>query len=197
MHAYVMNLPSRKDRHDNIVKRLANLDITYEFIYGVQHNEKVKKHKAINDDHIIAFDKAQDRGEHAFIMEDDAVFCSKFDERLAWYLENAPADWDILYLGFIPLNNWSPQLPPSQAVFKLTGQVIGSFSYIVNNKALDVVRKTFESSANVSDGILNELQRSLNCYGILPLIAKMDANYSDTSHAHVSFPQTEKIFDES
>jgi glycosyl transferase family 25 len=33
------------------------------------------------------------------VVEDDVIFCEKFNQKLNKYLAKAPADWDVIYLG--------------------------------------------------------------------------------------------------
>lgn len=148
--------------------------------------------------------KALQRNKHAFVMEDDLVFCSDFQERINIIDEFTKThDWDIIWLGgtFHPSSQtwWhkighSPDLPQCDCNLGVDAQATDdkrfvrtygcfcTYAYIVNNKSLELVLSFLEENVHLSMGIdwlMILLQPKIKSYAFVPGCIKQMDNQSD------------------
>lgn len=108
-----VNLDHRKDRLERMKKVLAQAGIPAVRTRGMLPSEyagdpervKVMRMRTpgaigCHFSQVRIMEEALNRRKHAFVMEDDLLFCSDFQERLA-HMEQfvSGRDWDILWLG--------------------------------------------------------------------------------------------------
>lgn len=147
---------------------------------------------------------ALDKNKHAFVMEDDVIFCSDFQERfkiIEEYLDTH--DWQILWLGgTYHANNpawWhkeghSPDLQVCDCTLGVDAEktdskyfvrTYGCFSthcYIVNKDFIEPLLTFLEANVHLSMGIdwlMILLQPQIKSYAFVPGIAKQMDNKSD------------------
>lgn len=140
---------------------------------------------------------------HAWVMEDDIIFCEDFHERLA-HMDNflqGVEDWDVMWLGasfhspaFWHKHGQSGMRPDCSAqlgkdvettddprIVRTYGAYI-TFAYIVNVKSIQKILNLFDEHIHTSIGIdwlFIKLQPQLKCYAYVPgSVMQMD-NVSD------------------
>jgi len=219
-----LNLDHRTDRKEHIESELTRVGITAERTRGKLPEEfdltdpklqvMVRRTPGAIGCHygqVEIMQKALDLGKHAFVMEDDVVFCSDFQERMKIadeFLKDK--DWAIFWLGgtyHYPDAWWhkpghSEDLPQCNCTLGVDAEptedkrfmrTYGAFSthcYIVNNKYLEQVLEFLEANVHLSMGIdwlMILLQPQLNTYAFVPGIAKQMDNMSDIGHGMTVF----------
>lgn len=154
--------------------------------------------------------KASTVSAHAFVLEDDVVFCQDFNERIKYmgdFLEGR--EWDILWLGgtFHSPAFWhkigKSGMPPdcSQQLGKdcettddprmiRTYGAFCTYAYIVNkdsiNKVLDMLEEGMSTSIGIDYSMIR-LQPSLKCYAYVPGSVKQIDNRSDIGNGNTIF----------
>jgi len=101
------------------------------------------------------------------ILEDDSVFTENLYESISYLLQNAPSDWDMLYLGMH--RRKGNLLKEDNNVFMKPEGFWGTYAYIVNKKGakkvVDMVNKTRIDGQ--IDAYLSRMQQrdEINIYG--------------------------------
>lgn len=134
-------------------------------------------------------------GRHAFVMEDDLVFCSDFKRRVSLiqvFLRDRP--WDIMWLGgtfHVNPSYWckcGPGRPPRDAETTDYNRIVrtyGAFStyaYIVRNTSIAKVLQLLDRELDNSIGIdyaMIRIQPELHTYAFVPGCVKQFDNKSD------------------
>lgn len=113
---------------------------------------------------------AAERHESAIIFEDDATLATDFVPRLSKAQRSLPADWDLLYLGYIlPTGGLLHRV--DDALYKVRF-VFGTFGYMISKRAFRKIRANYPISRPV-DNFLGHLAETgvLNAYAIHPPIS--------------------------
>ena len=130
--------------------------------------------------HTALWELSDSLGKCVGVLEDDAMLCSDFRQRLEYIHDNWHEPWDIMYLGATyhtdPGGVWHKELGRD---FELTDvkhihRVYGAFSnqgYVINpdsaGNILDMVESLMAVSRG-SDDALIKIQPELNCYSFTP-----------------------------
>lgn len=148
---------------------------------------------------------ALERDKHAFVMEDDLIFCEDFEKRwniIDHWLEST--EWDIFWLGSSfhvnppywhnkggsqdKRNNASANLGYDAKVitdgnrFIRTYGAFATFAYLVNKSSIEKILALFDEHLHRSIGIdwlMILLQPQLKCYAFLPGCVKQMDSQSD------------------
>lgn len=155
-------------------------------------------------------EEAFKRGQNAWVMEDDLIFCEDFQLRLKiidlWMQEN---EWDVFWLGgtFHSPAFWhkigvsgmqpncSAQLgkdcePTDDPRFIRTYGAFCTYAYIVNYKSLDKVLSLLDQNVSQSIGIdwlFIKLQPQLKTFAFVPGSVKQMDNKSDIGDGDTIF----------
>jgi len=146
--------------------------------------------------------KALSVNAHAWVMEDDILFCDDFNERVSEmsdFLQGV--QWDVMWLGasFHVPAFWHPVgqsgmrpncssnlgydvLPTDNPRFVRTFGAYVTFAYIVNVKSIQKILDLFDEYIHTSIGIdwlFIKLQPQLNCYAYVPGSVMQIDNVSD------------------
>ena len=105
--ALILNMPDRLDRFQRTIANYPACLPEPERYVGVTADEvdppewwKGGRVYASNRQNFIdLFDIASKADDWTFIFEDDVCFSEDFEEKYSAFLEEAPDDWDVLYLG--------------------------------------------------------------------------------------------------
>ena len=155
------------------------------------------------------------QNKHAFVMEDDLVFCSDFKERIKLIEEFLDdKDWSIFWMGgtyHVSTGNsptwWhkkghSPDLPQCDCELGIDVEATedkhfvrtyGEFSthcYIVNVKQIKSVLEFLENNVHLSMGIdwlMILMQPKINAYAFVPGCVKQLDNKSDIGNGMTIF----------
>lgn len=219
-----LNLDHRLDRKEHIERELTKVDISAERTRGKLPDEfdltdpklQVMKNRTpgaigCHYGQVEIMWKALELEKHAFVMEDDCVFCSDFQERMKIVDEFlVDKNWDIFWLGgtyHYPEAWWhkpghSPDLPQCGCELGVDAEetednrfrrTYGAFSthcYIVNKKSIAWILSVLESNVHLSMGIdwlMILLQPRAHTYAFVPGIAKQMDNMSDIGHGMTVF----------
>lgn len=126
----VINLDRRPDRMQKVDQQLQDLGITYERQSAVDGKELgIHPIKATCMSHIEAIKKYDGL---TLILEDDALFCSDFNQRFADHIESLPENWDIMFLGGIFKMN-------SKDIWNKNAFLSGLQAYCVNPAKVDYI----------------------------------------------------------
>jgi GR25 family glycosyltransferase involved in LPS biosynthesis len=170
---------------------------------------------------VAVMQEALNQGKHAFVMEDDLVFCDDFKERLAYidkFLETH--QWDIMWLGAtfhvnppywhtgknldLPLTDVRGRDAVSTSdprIFRTFGAFC-TYAYIVNKDSIRKVLDMLDSVVHMSMGIdwaMIKIQPELMTYAFVPGSVKQMDNPSDigkpngTRKAFTTFSNFSKI----
>ena len=111
MYKAFVNLDSRKDRLAHMEQQLNKVGVLAERHRGLLPSEVKNERTKVMErrtpgaigchySQVGIMQAALSMGEHAWVMEDDIVFCEDFPERMAyielWMEEN---EWDVFWLG--------------------------------------------------------------------------------------------------
>ena len=128
---YVISLPNRVDRRNNINKRFSTIDHQFEFVDAVS-GEDLKtfdakfcapiKVRANWESHVKCFKKfIQSDAEIALIFEDDVVLSEEFKEFYSNLKNSKMISWDIFQFGYLGSNN------QFKSLYDLQKKIIKSF----------------------------------------------------------------------
>jgi len=145
-------------------------------------------------------------GKHAFVMEDDLVFCEDFNERMEYISKwSETHQWDVIWLGasfHVPpywhtkggsqdrRNNCSAELgfdcetTDDPRMIRTYG-AFATFAYIVNVNSIHKILDLFDQHIHESIGIdwlFIKLQPQLKCFSFVPGCVKQMDNMSDIGH---------------
>lgn len=221
VYAAYVNLDSRTDRNDHMEKELSRVCIKANRQRGFTPNEV----KALEDNsklqvmlkrtpgavgcyysQLQIMRDAFQENKHAFVMEDDLVFCDDLAERLAIVEDFLTTnDWDIIWLGgtyhkeptwhkAINGKHTHPDLkmcsckfnkdwePTSNPYIVQTYGCWGTYAYIVNKNSLASIIKSLDENMYRSMGIdwtFILLQPGLKTYAFNPGCVKQMDNQSN------------------
>lgn len=228
-YASFVNLDHRDDRLRHMTAELARVGITAVRQRGIPWKEtdyQNPKYKVMlnrtpgaigcHESQCEVMRKAFEIGEHAFVMEDDLIFASDFQERLL-YIENflAGKEWDIFWLGatFHSPAYWHPignsKMPPDCSAnlgrdfantedprIKRTYGAFCTYAYIVNynsiKKVLGLLEKNIHESIGI-DWLMVKLQPQMKCYAFVPGSVKQMDNRSDIGNGMTIFSGFRKL----
>lgn len=214
-YASFINLDHRKDRLNHMIGELSKAGIDAVRERGrkpIEFNLDDPKIQVMKNrtpgaigchfSQVAVMQKALEIGEHAFVMEDDLVFASDFQERLIYiesFMENN--DWDVFWLGgtFHSPAFWHPEgqskMRPNCSAnlgkdfdhtkdprIKRTYGAFCTYAYIVNVKSIENVLRLLDENLHTSIGIdwlFIKLQPHLKCFAFVPGSVKQMDNRSD------------------
>jgi GR25 family glycosyltransferase involved in LPS biosynthesis len=109
------------------------------------------------------------------IFEDDVEFSDDFEQQLQVTLDTLPADWHMLYLGAIQLED--PQ--PINLGLQRISRAYSTYAYAINHRLFDAFIALNEYADQPLDVNQFELQQNYNCYCVHPYQAWVEVGYSD------------------
>jgi GR25 family glycosyltransferase involved in LPS biosynthesis len=206
---YILNLKKRKDRFLKMKKRLAFVEINnYEFFQSVDGEIMVSIFNMISDKNIffqnsnylattlshlsIYYDALMNKYKKILILEDDVKINVNIKEIFENIKEQIPENYDILYLGYIPLSDdlsmWNYNLIDknmyiSDNIFKAKN-LWGLYAYSVSNIFMETVLYKYyknEIFMELDRYFVNIIQPQQNSYGIIPQLFCLDNEYSDNT----------------
>ena len=206
---YVLNLQKRKERLDLIQKRLSFCDIeNYEVFNGVDGDILEKIHKDVKYDsfansaylacslsHLSIYNHAIEKNyKRILVIEDDCVIHKKANTIFVNLQHTAPeifaSNWDLMYLGFIPLSddlqNWDYGVFADKFITSnlfRPKNLWGLYSYgISQHMMIETKAKYMESFPMELDRyFVNNIQPKNNSIAICPQLFAAPDGYSDNS----------------
>jgi GR25 family glycosyltransferase involved in LPS biosynthesis len=189
---WFINLDHRTDRLAHIQKQCLKAGVTaqrfpalrYEDYAGPAANvaNMMSTPKTIGNwlSHTSLWSKGSRPDSIVGVLEDDALLCEDFQNRLAYLDAHMTLDWDIFYLG--ATYHVNPPVWHAEDIgrdFELTGikhihRVYGAFSnqgYLINSakveRLLELMHEVMPVSRG-SDHAMIQLQPRLNCFSFTP-----------------------------
>lgn len=230
-HAAFINLDHRKDRLKAMRRELQRAGIEAERFPGLKPDDVINKLVPAEKVSVMknrtpgaigchysqvgVMMEAFTRNKHAFVMEDDLIFCSDFNERIAIFedfLKDKP--WDVIWLGGTYHKNptWHaaghPQLPECNCTIgkdveatdsKYIVRTYGAWStyaYIVNKDSLDKIIQMLDEKVHLSMGIdwlFILLSPQLYTYAFVPGCVRQQDGRSDIGNGDTIFSNFKKL----
>jgi GR25 family glycosyltransferase involved in LPS biosynthesis len=120
----------------------------------------------------------QEKAPAVLIFEDDAVFDPEFQSKLATFINEVPADWDMLYLG--ALHKDEP-VKITDHVYRIT-KANSTFAYALKSTVFDAFIDLNSRAEHVLDMNSYVLQERFNCYCFMPNLVWVEDEYSDVQN---------------
>ena len=160
--AYVINLPSRTDRRQEMASELRSAGMPFTSgkveIFSAIKPESPEPFQSIGYkgcflSHLNVLKKAKMEGlNNVLVMEDDLKLRNDFqryeDDILRELLDHS---WDIAHFGYLS-DNFSQEGVKSPILQPFSGEIIGAQFYAVNRKAFDTLIDFFEILLERPDG---------------------------------------------
>lgn len=129
--------------------------------------------------HVQIVREARDAGlSSVLIFEDDAVFDPQFEEKFATFIQELPADWDMLFLGALHKNE---PVKVSEHIGRIT-KANSTFAYAIRNTMFDAFIDLNSRAEHVLDMNSYVFQGRFNCYCFMPNLVWVESEYSDVQN---------------
>jgi glycosyl transferase family 25 len=180
---FFINRESRKDRLENITKRIADVGLKASRFKAIEgQDEDPAKAAMIGcfNSHKAIWEKVKEsKWDNVLILEDDAVFASNFNAVLDCALTELPEDYDLLYLGASPDNSQWRHNDNTFEVVRPADHQWCTHAYVVNKKVVDKLLKKASVMYAAIDQVLVDLQPYVQTYATDPYIVFQDDTKSD------------------
>ncbi len=226
-----VNLDHRKDRLEHMKGQLLKAGIEAERFKALLPSEVIVDSRKVavmqrrtpgaigcHYSQVGIMEEALKRNKHAWIMEDDLIFCEDFQKRLSMieiFLYLDEMEWDVFWLGGTfhspahwhkPGHNHELQQckctigkdvePTEHLTFVRTYGAFCTYAYIVNIKSLEKIIRLLDENVHLSMGIdwlFIYLQPQLKTYAFVPGCIKQMDNKSDIGNAMTIFSGFSKL----
>lgn len=223
-YASFVNLDHRKDRLKHMEKELSRIGIQAQRTRGLLPIEcqidspkvQVMRRRTpgaigCHFSQVNVMKEALKQDKHAFVMEDDLIFCSDIQERLT-HIENflEGKEWDVFWLGgtfHVNPPYWhkaghSHQLRDCECSLGKDAETtadprimrtygaFSTFAYIVNKNSIQKILNQFDAHIHTSIGIdwlFIKLQPKLKTFAYVPGCVKQMDNMSDIGNGITKF----------
>lgn len=144
--------------------------------------------------HLKVLEQADRWQSPLLIIEDDAIPCEDFVNRLALFLKQLPTDWDIFMLGHWPMPGHVLK-PVTENIRQAKGRVLATHCYLVNPAFRWKMIEVFKNSSQKNlDWIWNILQDRYKVYAAIPSLSYQADGYSDTGNSATNYAGTRMYF---
>jgi GR25 family glycosyltransferase involved in LPS biosynthesis len=202
---YLLNLKRNPSRLKTSTKRLAFAEIPFEKFDAVDGSVMKKVWEEFNKSnsyftnsgylatsisHLSIYQDAISRGyKKILILEDDVRVNSNAQEIFEKVEPSIPINWDLIYLGYIPLTDdcisWNYNIIDANSYintnFFLSKNLWGLFSYGISDslmkEIIDIYNEKFPME--IDRYFVNFVQKSKMCIGMSPQLFCVDDVYSD------------------
>jgi GR25 family glycosyltransferase involved in LPS biosynthesis len=116
------------------------------------------------------------------IFEDDVVFDDQFEQKFSEYIQQLPADWDMLFFGALHKDEL---IKVSENVGRIT-QSNSTYACALRETVFDAFIELNSKGEEVLDVNSLVLQKQFNCYCFLPHLAWVEDAYSDAQQKSVN-----------
>lgn len=129
--------------------------------------------------HVQVVRDARDAGvSSVLILEDDVVLDPQFKEKFTIFVQELPADWDMLFLG--ALHKDEPA-KVSKHIRRIT-RANSTFAYAIRNTVFDAFIDLHSRAEHVLDMTNYVLQERFKCYCFMPNLVWVESEYSDVQN---------------
>ena len=109
------------------------------------------------------------------IFEDDVVFDEALEKKFSGYIDQLPADWDMLFFG--ALHKDEP-VRVTENIARIT-QAYSTYAYVLRDTTFaNFIELNRETECELDNNSMI-LQRRFNCYCFMPHLAWVETDYSD------------------
>ena len=109
------------------------------------------------------------------IFEDDVVLAPEINKIFDRYIDQVPADWDMIFLGAI---HGPPLIKVASNVVRVTHS-LSTFAYALKHTIYDEFIEQTRKATSVLDENTRALQQDFNCYCFKPNVAWVEEDFSD------------------
>lgn len=186
MKTYIINLPRRKDRIEQMKlnSALTMPDEKELFVategstFTFEKSRRMRGHMGCWDSHRRLMEKIKDENNGiTLILEDDCDFNDKVFG-ISEYLKELPSDWDLLYLGGI--NQDAPESYSEH--LDIATNILQTHAYIIRDKFIPTLLETLTNHRWKVDLVFSEAIKKGKCFICNPPIAVQRESYSDITH---------------
>jgi GR25 family glycosyltransferase involved in LPS biosynthesis len=126
--------------------------------------------------HVQVVREARARGvSSVLIFEDDVAFADHLERKLSTYLDQLPADWDMVFFG--ALHRDEP-IKVTENIARIT-KAYSTYAYVLRDTVFDDFIELNRDTAEELDNNSHILQQRFKCYCFMPHLAWVEADYSD------------------
>ena len=200
---YLLNLNRRKDRLKTSTKKLEYCEIEFERFAAIdgsvfqniwetfnskEHHLQNPNYLACAISHLSIYQDALNNGySKILIVEDDCCIRKNANAEFSALVDNLP-EWELLYLGFIPLTDDRTEWTYRE--FNVVSKNIaqsknfwGLYGYGISSELMQEVLETYnrDFSMELDRFFVNKIQPRGKSYGIIPQIFAAEDGYSDNS----------------
>jgi len=201
-HVFLINLDRRSDRLKFITEQLNKIGIEAERVSAVDGNllnpdpriGNGWNHKGVAGcalSHRKVIELAKERQYSNFlVIEDDTVFCDDFLEKLDFFMQQVPHDWDMLYFG----GNHLGQLKAQNINVGKCTHTLTTNCYAMQSSMYEEVLKNLpdkvEELKKPIDSLYTDFQKNenFNIYTFKPHLVWQDSIFSDIENKSQDLP---------
>jgi glycosyl transferase family 25 len=133
--------------------------------------------------HLAVVEEARKKAQPSvLIFEDDAVLAPDCNVKFASYVEQVPADWDMLFFGAI---HGQPLTKVNDNLIRVTHS-LSTYAYAMKQTIYDAFIETNRKATSVLDENTRGLQKLFNCYCFMPHLAWVEEDYSDVREERIN-----------
>ncbi len=133
--------------------------------------------------HLAVIEQArQEAKPSVLIFEDDAVFHPEFKTRFSEYINQLPADWDMVLFGGL---HGEPPRRISSNVMRVTHS-LSTYAYAMKHTIYDGFTEVNGKACQLLDEGTRSLQKHFNCYCFMPHLSWVEEDYSDVREESVN-----------
>lgn len=186
MKTYIINLPHRKDRIEQMVfsryfggaEEANTFEATDGSKFGFEGSKRMRGHLGCWDSHRRLMEKIKDENNgQTLILEDDCQFIEATDYQT--YFDELPEDWDLLYLGGI--NQDAPESYSEHLDY--AKNILQTHAYVIRDKFVPVLLETLTNHRWKVDIVFSEAIKRGKCFICNPVVAIQRESYSDITHS--------------
>jgi len=196
-HVYVLNLRRRKDRLEEVQKKLKKFNITHEVFPAVDGRALRTKYLATTVSHLSIYLDALDRGfSRILILEDDVSINRGFIDLFHHAFNDLEKyrDWGLLYLGHATVDSQQSLIidRPVASMWLETKDSWGGWAYGITNSVMSHIMygTDWTNYTEIDKLLLEEIQRKSDfaVYRAIPQLFHVTDSWSDNlkdSQAHI------------
>jgi len=201
----VINLDRSPDKREKISKQLDSLKLDYTVLSGFDGNlitngsfeslqksggynyrpelkkKLTKTHMACSLSHVFAINLAKSMNyKNILVIEDDAVICEDFNDRILLVEKEVPKDWEHIYLGGMIWTDFIPTRRRAEHIYEST-VISGTHAYVLNCNAYSKLSEYLSKLEDNVDGMLTNIIQLgiMKSYMFIPFFAYQDTLRSD------------------
>ena len=189
-HTFCINLKRRVDRWKVMESKFRRLNLSAERVEAVDGKEIFYKDAEPLTryelgcllSHRKCFELAKERGYKNFLLlEDDVFFVPNFNKKLEEALKDIPDDWDMIYLGSLLEQNWSPLYDMSFSFTPIKNNIWKAYQCTGGHAIIfkDTMYDCIQTEKRAVDIIYALTHGDKNAYVVIPNLIGQRPDYSD------------------